>query len=470
MNVSIRVRLTIWYAVLVAAILAVLATGVFFGASWGLRKAADEELRSGIDGVVAFLHHKLAIHEMNDLNDELREHSALMPRGKMFRVTDASGAIIYQPDAMRDVPDLVAIGGQLLKENVLVGGRSIRTLSRVSVVGPYTFRIQVAVDQTEYRELMTWLAWLLILSIPFAGILAATAGYWMSGKALSPIDKITETANLIDARSLSRRLPVFDTNDELDRLSLTMNRMLDRIAASYDRISQFTADASHELRTPVTLIHSNAELLLMAPADTVRVELGLADILAESDYMARLIGDLLTLARSGVEYTDMDRELFELGQSINAVLQRARMQAALKKISVDSIPQEGIVPLFGNQKIVERILAILIDNAVRYTPCGGHIYISTWSSLDTCGFTVHDTGIGIAREDQDRIFERFFRVDTVRTPRDGGSGLGLSIANSLVELQGGSIHVESEIGCGASFIVSFPIADVRRAVSATQTS
>ena len=127
------------------------------------------------------------------------------------------------------------------------------------------------------------------------------------------------------------------------------------------------------------------------------------------------------------------------------------------------------MPLFGNQKIVERILAILIDNAVRYTPSGGHIYISMWSGGDTCGFTVRDTGIGIARKHHDRVFERFFRVDTARTPRDGGSGLGLSIAKSLVELYGGSIHVESEIGCGASFIVSFPITDVQRAVHTTQT-
>jgi len=186
--------------------------------------------------------------------------------------------------------------------------------------------------------------------------------------------------------------------------------------------------------------------------------------------MARLISDLLTLARSGVEYADMDRELFELGQSVDAVLQRAKTQAALKKITVESLSHEEIVPLFGNQKIIERILAILIDNAVRYTPSGGHIYISTWVSVDTCGFTVHDTGIGVARADHDRIFERFFRVDTARTPRDGGSGLGLSIANSLVELHGGSIEVESEIGYGANFIVSFPAADVRKAVNATQAT
>jgi signal transduction histidine kinase len=127
------------------------------------------------------------------------------------------------------------------------------------------------------------LLWLLVLSTPAAGLLAAIAGYWMSGRALSPIHRITEAANSIDARSLSRRLPLLGTGDELDRLSSTINHMLDRIAASYERIAQFTANASHELRTPVALIRSNAELLLMGPTDAARVERGLSAILSESD-------------------------------------------------------------------------------------------------------------------------------------------------------------------------------------------
>ena len=236
MTLSIRTRLTLWYAVLVVVILTLLGLGVFLGASWGLRKAADQELTSGIDGVAAFLHHKLAIHEMNDLNDELREHSALLPRGKMFRVSNRDGSVVYQPDAMRPVPPVIPAGNELRKVSVDAGGRSYRALSRFATVGPYTFLIQVAVDQTEYRELTLVLIWLLVLSVPIAGLLAAFAGYWMSGRALSPIHQITEAANSIDARSLSRRLPLMETDDELDRLSATINHMLDRIA-------MFVADA-----------------------------------------------------------------------------------------------------------------------------------------------------------------------------------------------------------------------------------
>lgn len=465
MTLTIRTRLTIWFSALVAILLLILGVGVLFGALWGIRRAADQELVSGLDGVSTFLRHKLDIHEMNNLNDELREHSALLPRGKMFRVSDLNGSIVYQPDAMAVVTSLVPPSNGLRKESIVVNRRSYRTISRFAVVGPYTFLIQVAVDQTEYYELTTGLTWVLVFSVPLAGLLAAFAGYWMSERALRPIHQITETANSIDARSLSLRLPLLGTNDELDRLSATINRMLDRIATSYERITQFTADASHELRTPVALIRSNAELLLMERDNNSRVERGLADILGESTYMTRLIGDLLTLARDGDTGASIPMELLELNESIRLVLERGRAQAATRNISLEYAPNDQVVPLYGNQNMVERILTILIDNAVRYTSPGGKIWIQTWVTLTHCGFIIRDTGIGIARSNHERIFERFFRVDEARTPRDGGYGLGLSIAKSLIEVHGGTVQVDSEIGRGASFRVAFPRADVQHPVA-----
>jgi signal transduction histidine kinase len=290
----------------------------------------------------------------------------------------------------------------------------------------------------------------------------------MSGRALRPIHQITETTNSIDGRSLSRRLPLLGTNDELDRLSATINRMLDRIAASYESIAQFTADASHELRTPVALIRSNAELLLMEPDNIPRVERGLADILAESTYMTRLIGDLLTLARSGGEDASIPMELLELNDSVRAILDRAKAQAATRDISLEYALHDHVVPFRGNQNMIERILMILIDNALRYSRPKGKIWVETWVTAERCGFIIRDNGIGIARVDHERIFERFFRVDTARTPRDGGHGLGLSIAKTLIALHGGNIQVDSEIGRGASFRVAFLRADVPHLVAESQ--
>jgi signal transduction histidine kinase len=244
--------------------------------------------------------------------------------------------------------------------------------------------------------------------------------------------------------------------------------MLDRIATSYDRISQFTADASHELRTPIARVRSTAELLLMGPGDQGRIERGLSDILAESDYMTSLVRDLLTLARSGLEDGQVQIELFELGESVNAMLPRAVSLAAVRGIHVELIAEEKVLPVRGNQSVIERTLMILIDNAVHYTPPGGNVWITVWSRGRLCGFTVRDNGVGIAQADQRQVFERFYRVDTARTPGDGGTGLGLSIAKSLVELHGGTISLKSEVGQGSSFEVSFPRTDLHHAIVESQ--
>ena len=188
----------------------------------------------------------------------------------------------------------------------------------------------------------------------------------------------------------------------------------------------------------------------------------------ESEYMTRLVRDLLTLARSGVEDGQARVELVELGESVKAMLPRARSLASTRGIRLELIAGEGLLPLRGNQSVVERALMILVDNAVQYTPTGGCVWITTWSREGRCGFTVRDTGIGIAKPDLPKVFERFFRVDTVRTPGDGNSGLGLAIARSLVELHGGAISVSSEVGMGSSFEVSFPRANLKASSAESQ--
>jgi heavy metal sensor kinase len=459
MTLSIRTRMTVWYLLAVGFIVVMLGLGVFFGVSWSLRHVADMELSSGIDGVTAFLRHKLAIHEMDNLPEELREHSALLPRGKMFRVRSGDGSLIFETDTMQAIPPFAPLAGQMTRRSVEVERRSYRTFSKSETVGSYLFLIEVAVDQTSYIEMVDHLAIFLMLSIPVAALLAALGGYWMSGRVLRPIHQITDAASSIDAHNLTRRLPVTGTKDELDRLSETLNHMFDRIQISYERIAQFTADASHELRTPVAFIRSSAELLLMGRVNDKTKARGIEGILRESEYMAALIGDLLTLARGDSKDGSLEMELFELIEAVDPILARARTLAAAKNISIDYSPSNQVVAIHGNRNACERLLLIFLDNAIRYTPKGGHVALNTWTSGNSCGFTVSDNGIGIAPEDHQRIFERFFRVDTARTSRDG-TGLGLAIAKSLIEAHGGTVSVESDLGQGARFIVRFPRADV----------
>jgi signal transduction histidine kinase len=455
-SLTIRTRLTLWYAAVVAVVMAVLGSGIYIAASLGVRRVADQELTAGANGIEGFLQHKFAIHQMDNLGEELREHASLIPRSRMFRVSDRNGMLIYQPDNMVFVPLQTPVQDEIVIRNLVVDGRSIRTVSRYSHIGSYLFLLQVAVDQTEYKELLTGLAWLLVLSAPFAGLLAAAAGYWMSGRVLRPVQLITATANSIDANHLEKRLFISGTGDELDSLSATINSMLNRIATSYERIKQFTADASHELRSPTAVIKASAEVLLMGGSEPDIVQRTLSNIVSEADYMTRVIADLLTLARSATGNGPQSEELFELGESIRALMPRITSLAHAKNIRTVISIDEDLLLLQGNQNVAERVLMILVDNAIRYTPSNGTMWVQLWRNETNGGFEVRDNGIGILLEHQDKVFERFYRIDAVRTPGDSGSGLGLSIARSLTELYSGEIILRSAPGQGSSFIVSFP--------------
>jgi signal transduction histidine kinase len=462
-SLTIRVRLTLWYAAIVAVTMAVLGSVIYLAASWGVRRVADQELTSGIHGIEVFLQHKLDIRQMDNLGDELREHAALLPRNRMFRAMDHDAQLIYQPDGMAVIPLIQPTGDGLVKKDLILSGRTYRTLSRYAQVGPHRFLLQVAVDQTEYDELLTGLLWLLILITPVTGLIAAGTGYWMSGRVLQPIQEITIATNSIGADNLEKRLKITGAGDELDGLSETINRMLNRIAASYERIKQFTADASHELRTPTAVVKASAEVLLMGDADPENHRRILTNIVSEADYMTRVIEDLLTLARSSIEGGPQASELFELGESIRALEPRVASLAQARRIKATVSFDDKLLLLRGNQMAVERVLMILVDNAIRYTPEGGTIHLQTWKNDRHGGFEVRDNGIGIPMKDQRKVFERFYRVDVARTPGDGGSGLGLSIAKALTEACGGIITLHSELGEGSSFFVAFPRADVTEA-------
>ncbi|WP_263417988.1 sensor histidine kinase [Terriglobus albidus] len=456
---SIRIRLTIWYAAVVAITIALLSCGIYLAAIWGVRRVADQELNAGINGIEAFLRHKFDINQVDNLGEELREHAALLPRNRMFRAIDQNGNLIYQPDQMAVIPNVQPSEGTTVR-NLKVGSRSYRTMSRYAYAGPYPFVVQVAVDQTEYHELLTGLAWLFVFITPLAGLFAAGTGYWMGGRALRPIQEITRATNSIDANNLERRLTITGTGDELDRLSETINGMLNRIAGSYERIKQFTADASHELRTPTAVVKASAEVLLMEDSQPDAARRTLNHIVSEADYMTRVIEDLLTLARASANDNLPPSELFELSESLRALEPRILSLARRKNIQIKTDFEKDLLLLKGNQNVVERVMMILVDNAVRYTPTGGTVQVEMWRNGLRGGFRVIDDGIGIPAELQSKVFERFYRVDVVRTPGDGGSGLGLSIAKSLTEVYGGSITLASEVGKGTIFTVAFPCAEI----------
>jgi signal transduction histidine kinase len=299
--------------------------------------------------------------------------------------------------------------------------------------------------------------WRLILAATVLGTIALSAaiGWFMASKAMTPVDRMTRAAQAIgEAADFSRRLPEPRRQDELGRLARTFNEMLGQLADAFATQRRFLADASHEMRTPLTVIRTNVEALRRGMgADPVEREETLRAIARETDRMGRLVADLLTLARA------------DAGQPL------VRRRLAFDTLVLDVYQQEqalanGVRLLLGEWEQMEvegdadrlkQVVLNLVDNALRHTPNGGTVTLDLVRRDDEAVLHVRDTGPGIPAEHLERIFERFYRVDQPRSRQAGGTGLGLAIAREVAEAHGGRINVESKVGEGSTFSLILPL-------------
>jgi signal transduction histidine kinase len=240
-----------------------------------------------------------------------------------------------------------------------------------------------------------------------------------------------------------------------------MNAMLGRLEASVKRLTQFTADASHDLRTPIALIRTSAELSLRRPRTEDEYRETLARILATSEETTHLIENLLTLARADAGASELHFENIDLVPRLEKISEEAGILAAGKGIDVTSEFATGPIRVSADSAAIERLLLIVVENAVKYTPQGGKIAMSLANGWGSARIEIRDSGIGISEKDLPHIFERFYRADQARSRESGGSGLGLAIARWIVDLHGGLIEAESKLGSGSIFRISLPVASNR---------
>jgi len=457
---SIRFRLTAWYSTVLALALAIFGVFTWFAVREILFHAVDETLVDRVEGVRRFMENQIGALSVEEIRDEFKEHSVLGPGGDLFQVCDAAGVWLYRSASLENdavpihLPATVPAKG--LVEDRQVAGTSLRFLSRsVTVLGkPYT--IQVAAPTHELVEGLTGFKWVLILLVPVVLLAATAGGWWMSRRALQPVDQVTATARSIGEQNLGKRLPVPNTEDELQRLSETLNQMLDRIEGAFHRVTQFTADASHELRTPVALIRTTSEIALRKHRSDAEYREALDEVHAESVRTTGLIENLLTLARADAGKETLDRTPVDLASLVLEVSGQAEKLAQQKGITLACQAPEGIAPISGDRDTLRRLFFILLDNAVKYTPPGGQIQVGINQSPEKVTVEVCDSGGGISQQDLPHIFERFYRSDKSRNRDSGGAGLGLSLAKWIVEAHGGFIEVESAVDSGSTFRVALP--------------
>jgi signal transduction histidine kinase len=256
--------------------------------------------------------------------------------------------------------------------------------------------------------------------------------------------------------NLSRRLDVPRARDELRRLTEAINAMLERIERSFQRITQFTADASHDLRTPVAVIRTSAELSLRRPRTLTDYRETLHQILKTSIETSELLDNLLTLARADAGVIGMEMHPLDLDQHVRKAQEHAKVLSSDKHLEIVLCVPGTPVWVRADAVAIDRLLLILVDNAVKYTPAGGRCEIELLRRADHAVVTVRDTGLGIPESDLSSIFERFTRVNRARSRDIPGSGLGLAIARWITDMHGGTIAAESHIGAGSAFQVRLP--------------
>ena len=294
-----------------------------------------------------------------------------------------------------------------------------------------------------------------ITLIPVLIIFSIAGGWFIARKSLAPIGNINETTRRITASNLETRLAPINTGDELDELIMTINLMLDRLEDSFKRTVQFTSDASHELRTPIASLKTGTEVILSRERTSEEYRELLENNLSALERMSRMISDLLELSRADSGASILHLKSFNLGSMLKDLQNTFRPVSDSKEIrsSVNGMPD---VYINGDEILLRRVFANLLDNAIKYTSNGGSICLSLEDGGNDVVACIKDTGMGISEGNFERIFGRFFRVDSSRSRDTGGTGLGLNICKNIVELHKGRIGVKSELGVGSTFAVTLP--------------
>jgi two-component system, OmpR family, sensor kinase len=459
---SVRTRLTLWYTSLLAVTFLILGLIAYVLVSYTLRTEADSALRS----VASSLAERKAA-ETNEylppgVGEIFRHFFGSPPMGPYFEWLDPQG------NPHKDFPEPNAPPFTALAKHNAV--RGVATFETFRVPTAYPVRVLtwpvidagrviavVRVGMSEIGLQRTMSTFLLIMAalFPLALFLAGSGGWFLAHRALLPVDRMTQAARKIGAGQLHARLDLSGTHDELDRLAETLNEMLGRLEAAFTEMRQFTADASHELQTPLTILRGEMEIALRSKRSGEEYVDVMKSALEEIERISLLVEGLLLLARSDAGVLKMDQQAVDLIVVAEDVLDQLTPLARSKSVFLVLGHVEPLeVP--GDPVHLRRLLFNLVDNAVKYTPAEGTVKVSIDRGGEWAILTVADMGIGIPPEDRDRVFQRFFRSAEARSAQ-GGSGLGLSIAKSIVEAHKGKIELDSLPEKGSAFKVYLPL-------------
>jgi heavy metal sensor kinase len=457
---SIRAKLTFWYLGIAALVLGAFAVAIYFYLSRGLIAAIDTSLWNQAE--------RIAIASGHPSNaEEPRQPGVLMLAPQFVSIVDKEGEVT---DAILDaeghqVPLIPASleraerEGKAQFDEVSLSpderARIITWPSRDEDGEPFFVVVGQSLKDLEraQRQMLVLLA----VSNPIALLLASLGGLWIANKALRPVDRLTRAAERIGSGNLSERVEESRSRDELGRLAATFNNMISKLEQAFERERRFTADASHELKTPLAVLRGDIEVTLRRERSVEEYKRTLSSSLEEIERLSNLADDLLTLARSDAGERTLELEpvrLDKLAAEAHAFIQPLASASGVA-FNIETLSSPVVIE--GDAKRLKQLLVNLMDNAIKYTPSGGSARLRLSVEDSSALIEISDTGRGIPAEALPRIFERFYRQSDPRDARVTGFGLGLAISKWIVQAHNGSIEAKSEEGRGSRFTVRLPI-------------
>ena len=457
-GLSISLRLTLWFSAIFLCGFAGFGAVMWLDLDHSLLQGRDKTVGNRARRLVELLE----APGSEDPGHRLRRYQEFVeatPEGRMIEVFGSDGVRLLPPSTAPGSgfpwPGIPRSGTeQRVSQNFK--GRDYRVLARPAVAGGNRIWIFVAGQLEDNRLLLQRFTEGLLQAVPLLIIMAGLAGYFVSRRALDPVSRLIESGRSMTIGNLSRRLPVSQNGNELARLAEAWNGMLARLEAAVNRITRFTADASHELRSPLSFIRVAAESMLRHPQLDAESAEVFREIVAEAEAASRLLDDMLMLARSDAGHIAPAFNPVDLGAVVGDVAGKMQVLADDKQQYLETRNEGSGLSVSGDAALLRRLTWILIDNAIKYTPNGGRIHVAVTRVGANLQLEVADSGCGIPPEALPHIFERFFRADPARNAEEG-TGLGLAIAKWIVDAHAADVRVTSAEEIGTAFRVSFPL-------------
>ena len=462
---SLRFRLILWYVGLLTVVFLLFGVALYQVLRGYLENSLAQTLARRSEQIAVSLLANIDKTGERYVADQITTRYAPENYDRCIRITSLDGKVIYASGPTADfdpsgIRPLAAndVKGDFVQKVVLMDeNRLLDTVKDYQTANGRRFLIESAGPMGPIETILSRLVVSLLIGLPLLGLVGVGGALFLVRRALAPVVEIASSAERITLHNLNERLPLTNTGDELEQLSLALNRMIVRLSVAFEQNRRFLADASHELRTPLAALRGEMESVVEQAYALPELSDRVGSALEEVDRLAKIVDALFAISRLDAGEAQQERTRFDLAPLAANTTEQMSLLADDKGVTVECNAPEN-VNVEGDRARIKQVVVNLLDNAIKYTPAGGSISLNVRACEEKAIIEVVDTGIGIPAIALPHIFERFYRVDKARSRDVGGAGLGLAIVKSICSAHGGHVYVESAESQGSRFKVELPLA------------